>query len=69
MSILALTAGEPAGIGPELCVQVAQRTWPVPVVAVADAELLRQRKRLGPLTKDQEEAIELTLALQILIQS
>ena len=40
---LALTAGEPAGIGPDLCVQVAQRAWPVPLVAVADPHLLRQR--------------------------
>jgi 4-hydroxythreonine-4-phosphate dehydrogenase len=50
---LALTAGEPAGIGPDLCVQVAQRRWRVPLVALADPDLLRQR------------AGELGLALQL----
>ncbi|MDJ0740239.1 MAG: 4-hydroxythreonine-4-phosphate dehydrogenase PdxA [Gammaproteobacteria bacterium] len=42
---IALTAGEPAGIGPELCVQAAQRAWPVPLVIVADPELLHARAR------------------------
>jgi 4-hydroxythreonine-4-phosphate dehydrogenase len=40
---IALTPGEPAGVGPELCVKVAQQAWPAPLVAVADPELLRQR--------------------------
>ena len=46
MTVLALTAGEPAGIGPELCVQIAQQAWPVPVIAIADPELLHQRADL-----------------------
>ncbi|MCB1725065.1 MAG: 4-hydroxythreonine-4-phosphate dehydrogenase PdxA [Gammaproteobacteria bacterium] len=40
---IALTAGEPAGIGPDLCIQVAQRVWPVPLVVVADPDLLLAR--------------------------
>ena len=45
---LALTVGEPAGIGPDLCVQIAQRQWPVPLVAVADPTLLSARaEQLG----------------------
>jgi 4-hydroxythreonine-4-phosphate dehydrogenase len=40
---LALTAGEPAGIGPDLIVQIAQQTWPVPLIAIADPDLLQQR--------------------------
>lgn len=40
---LALTAGEPAGIGPELCVMIAQQSWPVPLVAIADPGLLQER--------------------------
>ena len=49
---LALTAGEPAGIGPDLCVTIAQRAWPVPLVVIADPDLLLQRAaQLGlPLT-------------------
>ncbi len=46
---LALTPGEPAGIGPDLCVMLAQRPHPeVELVAIADPELLLQRaERLG----------------------
>ncbi len=40
---LAITAGEPAGIGPDLCVQIAQRGHPHELVVVADPLLLRQR--------------------------
>jgi len=45
---IVVTAGEPAGIGPDLCVQAAQRPWPVPLVILADPDLLRDRAtRLG----------------------
>ncbi len=40
---IALTAGEPAGIGPDLIVQIAQKPWPVPLVVIADPDLLQQR--------------------------
>jgi 4-hydroxythreonine-4-phosphate dehydrogenase len=40
-----LTPGEPAGIGPDLCVQLAQHDHPWQLVAVADPELLQQRAR------------------------
>lgn len=43
---LALTAGEPAGIGPDLCVLIAQHGWSVPLVAIADPALLQERARL-----------------------
>lgn len=50
--ILAITAGEPAGIGPDLCVQIAQQDWDYQIVVVADKQLLLDRaKQLGlPLT-------------------
>ena len=44
-SVLALTAGEPAGVGPDLCVQLAQRTWNEPLVVIADPDLLAERAR------------------------
>ena len=45
---IAVTAGEPAGIGPDLCVRVAERTWPARLVLLGDIELLRERaRRLG----------------------
>ncbi len=40
---LAVTAGEPAGIGPDLCVQLAATPPDIPIVVIADKELLRQR--------------------------
>ena len=43
--LIAVTAGEPAGIGPDLCVELAQRRLPARIVVVADRELLRGRAR------------------------
>lgn len=40
---IAITPGEPAGIGPDLAITIAQQTWPVQVVVVASKELLKQR--------------------------
>ncbi|MCU7871019.1 MAG: 4-hydroxythreonine-4-phosphate dehydrogenase, partial [Candidatus Thiodiazotropha sp. (ex Lucinoma borealis)] len=49
ISRLALTPGEPAGIGPDLCVMLAQRPYPeTEIIVVADPFLLQQRaERLG----------------------
>lgn len=45
---LALTAGEPAGIGPELCLQFALEPRDAGIVVVASTELLQARaKQLG----------------------
>ena len=41
-----MTAGEPAGIGPDLCVGLAHRRLPARIVVVADRELLKGRARL-----------------------
>ncbi|HET8729852.1 MAG TPA: 4-hydroxythreonine-4-phosphate dehydrogenase PdxA, partial [Moraxellaceae bacterium] len=43
---IALTPGEPAGIGPDLVVQLAQQPRDCALVAVADPELLTARARL-----------------------
>jgi 4-hydroxythreonine-4-phosphate dehydrogenase len=43
---IALTPGEPAGIGPELCVALAQEAQAVELVAVADPLLLQERAAL-----------------------
>lgn len=40
---IAFTPGEPAGIGPDLAVRLAQHSWPVELVAIADPYLLQQR--------------------------
>lgn len=40
---IALTAGEPAGIGPDLCAQLAQRLPEADITVIADRPLLLQR--------------------------
>jgi len=49
---LAITPGEPAGIGPDLVIQMAQLNWDVQLVAFADPDMMQQRAaQLGlPLT-------------------
>jgi 4-hydroxythreonine-4-phosphate dehydrogenase len=45
---LAITPGEPAGIGIDLAIMLAQRDWDVQLVIIADDELLLQRaQQLG----------------------
>jgi 4-hydroxythreonine-4-phosphate dehydrogenase len=47
LPLIAVTAGEPAGIGPELCARLARRhreqPWPARLVVLGDARLLRER--------------------------
>lgn len=43
---IAVTPGEPAGIGPELLIQLVQQGCPQELVAFADPELLQQRAKL-----------------------
>jgi 4-hydroxythreonine-4-phosphate dehydrogenase len=50
---LVITAGEPAGIGPDLCVQLAVTPPETPFVVIADKNLLQQR------------ATQLGIALQV----
>ncbi len=40
---IALTAGEPAGIGPDVILMAAQQSWDAELVAIADPELLNTR--------------------------
>jgi 4-hydroxythreonine-4-phosphate dehydrogenase len=50
-----LTSGEPAGIGPDLCLQIAARDWPCELVVAGDPQLLAERAAMLGL----EIAIEL----------
>ncbi|MCZ4283816.1 MULTISPECIES: 4-hydroxythreonine-4-phosphate dehydrogenase PdxA [Marinobacter] len=53
--ILALTAGEPAGIGPELCLQLALKKRGPGIVVVASKPLLEARARLLGLNVELED--------------
>jgi 4-hydroxythreonine-4-phosphate dehydrogenase len=43
---IAITPGEPAGIGPDLIIKIAQQAWPTQIVVVASVELLNERAKL-----------------------
>lgn len=43
--LVTVTAGEPAGIGPEICMMLARRRLPARVVLIADEQLLLERAR------------------------
>jgi len=40
---LIVTSGEPAGIGPDLCLKLAEREWPCELVIAGDPDLLAER--------------------------
>ena len=40
---IVITPGEPAGIGPDLVLSLAEQDWPVQLVLMTDPELLRAR--------------------------
>jgi 4-hydroxythreonine-4-phosphate dehydrogenase len=40
---LIVTSGEPAGIGPDLCIALAQRDWPFELAVAGDPALLAER--------------------------
>ncbi len=43
---LAITPGEPAGIGPDILIQLAQQNYQDELVAICDPDLLRERAQL-----------------------
>ena len=43
---IAVTAGEPAGIGPELCLELASKPLPAQIVIIADRDMLAERAHL-----------------------
>jgi 4-hydroxythreonine-4-phosphate dehydrogenase len=50
--ILALTAGEPAGIGPDLCIALSQQTLPCRLSVLGDVDVLRARATQLGITVD-----------------
>lgn len=41
-----ITPGEPSGIGPDITIKIAQKTWDAELIAVCDPELLASRAKL-----------------------
>ena len=62
---LAITAGEPAGIGPDLCVQLAAAPPDIPFVVIADKDLLLQRAaQLGIILRVQDHVAGQNISAQ-----
>jgi 4-hydroxythreonine-4-phosphate dehydrogenase len=59
---IVITSGEPAGVGPDACVVLAQRDWETDLVVAADAELLAgTASALGlPLVLERYDPTRLT---------
>jgi len=52
---LVFTPGEPAGIGPDLCIKLAQKTLPIELVVIGDKDLIANRAKQLGLPLDIEE--------------
>jgi 4-hydroxythreonine-4-phosphate dehydrogenase len=46
LPVLALTAGEPAGVGPDLCIALSQQALPCHLTVLGDVRVLRARAEL-----------------------
>lgn len=73
---IAFTPGEPAGIGPDLAVILAQQDYPAGIVAIADPALLQQRAdllelplRITELTSARDVQAQRAGHLQVLPQA
>lgn len=49
--LIGISAGEPAGIGPDLCASLYQHNYPARLVIVADADLIESRAKLQDITQ------------------
>lgn len=51
---IAITAGEPAGIGPDIVLELASHSWDADLVVIADPEMLQERAALLGLDANLE---------------
>jgi len=50
--LIAVTSGEPAGIGPDICLRLSERAWPARLLILGDRQLLAQRAEALNLAAD-----------------
>ncbi len=53
LPVIAVTSGEPAGVGPELCLRLLERDFPARLVILADRQLLKARSGAVGLSSDR----------------
>ena len=73
---IAITAGEPAGIGPDLCVLLAHKALNAHIVVIADSDMLQARAtqigvalNIQPFTENQKQPHSGNGSLTVLNQS
>jgi 4-hydroxythreonine-4-phosphate dehydrogenase len=60
---IAVSSGEPAGIGPDICLRLAERNWPARLVVLGDRQLLAQRANLLGLDAGGLEVLHVPLCV------
>lgn len=63
---IAITSGEPAGIGPDICVLLAQLEIKAEITIIGDAEMLAARAKLLKLNFDTKKVLHSALAAPVL---
>ncbi len=69
---IAITPGEPSGIGPDVVIALADRAWPAELVIIADPDLIASRarqlgKQIELLTYDAQAPAALSCPGQLII--
>jgi 4-hydroxythreonine-4-phosphate dehydrogenase len=59
LPVIAVTSGEPAGVGPELCLRLAPRDFPAQLVVLADRTLLEARAKAVGISGDRPQVARL----------
>ena len=62
---IAITSGEPAGIGPDICVMLAQRTFAANITIIGDADMLAARAKLLNVSFDPKKILHLPTAVPV----
>ena len=60
-----LTSGEPAGIGPDLCLAIVQKEWPCELIVAGDREMFTQRARQLHLRADKLQLLDVPTAVPV----
>jgi 4-hydroxythreonine-4-phosphate dehydrogenase len=63
LPVIAVTSGEPAGIGPELCLALTQRDFPARIVVLGDRGLIEERAYLLGRSTEGLEILHVPLAV------
>jgi 4-hydroxythreonine-4-phosphate dehydrogenase len=61
LPVIAVSSGEPAGIGPDICLRLAQRIWPARLVILGDRQLVEERAKVLGLDPGALEILHVAL--------